>query len=155
MKVKTIEGKIITPKNPIEKDVNYTKDYVDSKKKYLVQLKKQPSKDNKVVDEKQGIIVNKETGDSAPIPMKRKIIVTGKGMGSSTTILSTDGKKVIFKGRTTDRSTKDAIDKSNKDEKYGNKAREENANFMKINTGNKKDLDSKDLSILKDLSKVK
>lgn len=129
MKVKTIEGKIITPKNPIEKDVNYTKDYVDSKKKYLVQLKKQPSKDNKVVDEKQGIIVNKETGDSAPIPMKRKIIVTGKGMGSSTTILSTDGKKLYSKAEQPTDCTKDAIDKSNRDEKYGNKARGRKCQF--------------------------
>lgn len=143
--------KIDPKKNEADKETSssnrfeLTKDYVNAKDK--MQSNANTSAGKSYTEKNQGITLSKESLEAKPEPFKRKVITAGGSTGT-TRIMSSDGKSVKYEGRSNMQATKDALSKNDSQTKDTNSRRESNSNYYNINSGAKKDLDTKDKETL-------
>ncbi len=104
-------------------------------------------------DTVQGISVESKTLKSTPKTFVRKVITSGDENGT-TKILSSDGSKTIYEGRTRLKDTKEALEKNRKEVEDTQERREFNSNFFNVNSGSKQNLNDKDKKILVKIGKA-
>lgn len=151
-KIKT--AKKILVKKPVytsDLDIELTNQYNNSIAKMADNL--EDTKEDIKEDKMQGIDVKKEGMEASPKVFVRKVITNGDKNGT-TKILSEDGKKVIYEGRSNMKATEQALLKNAKEVDDTNERRENNANFYNVNSGAKKDLTIQDKKTLVKLGKA-
>lgn len=143
-KIVTTKKTVTTPTTP---NIEYTKKFTEDAEKINKNL-------NEGKLESSGV---KYTGGKTEVKQYPKVYDYGKP-GQKDRVLNSKGK-VVSEAKTTTKSgekfnpefrkqfVRDSTD-------YANRA-SNNLNFVKVNTGQKKELTAKDLKMLKDLSKIK
>lgn len=104
-------------------------------------------------DNVQGISIDKKTATATPKVMIRTIKKEGNEKGY-TEITGNSGERV-FRGKTSEKVTKDAVTQAQKQVKNTNDDRGKNANNYNTNSGSKKELDDRDKENLVKLNKAK
>ena len=133
-------------------DIEKTRKFDTGVKSYKDALNKvEPIKDV-VVDNVQGMTIDKTTSTAKPIVFVRSLKKTGNENGY-TEITGNSGERV-FRGKSSEKATKDAVVKEEKHLANTTADRAKNANNYNVNSGSKKDLDNKDKATLVGLNKA-
>ena len=131
---------MVKVKKPLE--VEKTKRFDDGKKLMKSALDRVAPKKDTFEDNVQGISIEKKTAVATPKVMIRTIKKEGNEKGY-TEITGNSGERV-FRGKTSEKATKDAVTQAQKHAKNTNEDREKNANNYNVNSGSKKELDDTD-----------
>ncbi len=142
---------MVKVKKPL--DIEKTKRFDEGKKLMKEALDRVEPKKDVVEDNVQGISIDKKTATATPKVFVRTVKKEGNEKGY-TEITGNSGERV-FRGKTSEKATKDAVTQAQKQTDNTNEDRTKNANFYNTNSGSKKELDEQDKKNLVKLNKAK
>lgn len=135
-----IKKVMVKVNKPLE--IEKTKRFDDGKKLMKSALDRVEPKKDTFEDNVQGISIEKKTAVATPKVFIRTVKKENSDKGY-TEITGNSGERV-FRGKTSEKATKDAVIKNEKQAKNTNADRAKNANNYNVNSGSKKELDDAD-----------